>query len=275
MDFVSDRGRLPVKGELPSEDSILKEFRSIARAFGLIQRATDAAEWERVIEKRRQDMLVYIALSRFGKRPQFTYLPSEIQQDIKAFFGSYTQACEIADKMLFSLGQPGVIAEASRKSHIGKFVGNALYIHISALEELDPLLRLYEGCSSQAFGRLEEATLIKFRADKPKISYLYYPDFDSDPHPPLKSSMQTDLKGIHVGFRDYSTTENPPILHRKETFVTSDYPLYRKFARLTAQEEKWGLLDEANSIGTRNGWFERLTACGARLQGHRLVRAKI
>jgi hypothetical protein len=52
-----------------------------------------------------------------------------------------------------------------------------------------------------------------------------------------------------VVYRDYDTSENPPILHRKETFVTPDYPLYEKFAKLTHQEENWGLLDDTSTIG--------------------------
>ncbi len=274
MQFISDRGRLPISGELPNEDRVLSEFRSFARAFAVIRRATNEDEWNKLIERRRQDMLVYIALSRFGQRPKFTDLPSEIRQDIKTFFGNYARACETADSLLFSLGQPEVIAEACRASQVGKFVGNALYVHVSALDALDTLLRLYEGCASRAFGRLEEATIIKFRADKPKISYLYYPDFDTDPHPALRSSMQADLQGLYVGYRDYSTAANPPILHRKETFLTPDYPLYQKFAHLTAQQEKWGLLDDATLIGTRDGWNRRLLESGVAIRGHRLVRIK-
>lgn len=271
MRFISERGRLPVSGEAPNEDAILSEFRSVARAFAVIRRATDGAEWDKIIERRRQDMLVYIALGRFGRRPKFAALPFAIQQDIKAFFGNYARACETADALLFSLGQPGVIAEACRASRIGKFVAGALYAHVSALDALDPPLRLYEGCASRAFGRLDEATIVKFRADKPKISYLHYPDFDIDPHPALRSSMQADLQGLYVGYRDYSEAANPPILHRKETFVTPDYPLYQKFARLTAQQEKWGLLDDVTTIGTRDGWNGRLLERGVELRGHRLV----
>lgn len=272
IEFFSDRGRLPVKGELANEPEIIAEFRSLARAFTIIQQATDRSEWDRVAEKRRQDMLVYIALSRFGRRPKFTDLPAGIQNDIKAFFGNYKQACDTADQMLFSLGRPGVIAVGCKGSKIGKFVGNALYVHISALEDLDPLLRIYEGCTSRTFGRLEEATIIKLRADKPKVSYLYYPDFDTDPHPALHSSMQADLQSLYVGYRDYTSTPNPPILHRKETFVSPEYLFYQKFARLTAQEEKWGLLDEANSIGTKKGWLTRLREKQIELRGHRLIR---
>lgn len=274
MQFISDRGRLPISGELLNEDAVLNEFRSFARAFAVIKRATDEDEWNKIIERRRQDILAYIALSRFGRRPKPTDLPPAIRQDIKAFFGNYTHACETADALLFSLGQPDVIAAACRASRIGKFVGNALYVHISALDALDTLLRLYEGCASRAFGRLDEATIIKFRADKPKISYLHYPDFDTDPHPALRSSMQADLQGLYVGYRDYSAATNPPILHRKETFVSPDYPLYQKFARLTAQQEKWGLLEDATSIGTRDGWNKRMLEHGVGLRGHRLVRIK-
>jgi DNA phosphorothioation-associated putative methyltransferase len=274
MRFFSERGRLPVKGELDNEAAILAEFRTFDRAFALIEQATDAQEWINLAEKRRQDLLVYIALSRFGQRPKQSNLPFDLQTDIKVFFGSYRQACETADQMLFSLGNQTTLAERCRTSHIGKFVGNALYVHVSALESLDPLLRLYEGCASRAFGQMEDATLIKFRADKPKISYLFYPDFDSDPHPALNASMQADLRGLRVDYRDYSNSTNPPVLHRKETFVAPAYPLYQKFARLTQQEEKWGLLSETTTIGTRDGWYRRLAEQGAKLQGHRLTRAE-
>jgi len=45
-----------------------------------------------------------------------------------------------------------------------------------------------------------------------------------------------------------------------------------RFARLTRQEEKHGLLDETSTIGTREGWQRRLAERGFLVQGHRLVR---
>lgn len=274
MQFFADRGRLPTQEELVNAKEVVAEFRSLPRAFAVIQQATGQEEWQRISEARKNDLQVYIALSRFGKRPNFTALPNNLQQDIKAFWGTYTNACTTADKLLFSLGQDGVIAQACKKSPLGKFVGNALYIHVSALDKLDPILRIFEGAASRTFGNLEETTLIKLRADQPKVSYLHYPDFDTDPHPALRSSMQADLRGLQVDYRDYSSSENPPILHRKETFVDTEYPLYEKFQRLTAQEEKWELLNDSNSIGTKNGWLRRLHEKGVKLQGHRLLRAK-
>jgi hypothetical protein len=64
---------------------------------------------------------------------------------------------------------------------------------------------------------------------------------------------------------------NPPILHRKETFLGPEHPLRAKFARLTAAAESKGLLEEGNQIGTRNQREQILTKRGFTLRGHRLV----
>jgi len=62
-------------------------------------------------------------------------------------------------------------------------------------------------------------------------------------------------------------------MHRNETFLAPDPSLREKFSRLTAQEEKHGLLDDTSRIGTRDGWARRLEERGFALKGPRLVRA--
>jgi hypothetical protein len=61
-------------------------------------------------------------------------------------------------------------------------------------------------------------------------------------------------------------------LHRKETFLAPEDERVAEFARLTAQEEKHGLLDDASAIGTRDGRSRRSAERGFRLKGHRLIR---
>lgn len=114
-------------------------------------------------------------------------------------------------------------------------------------------------------------TIIKFNYEQPKISYLFYPDFDTDPHPALHHSIQVDLKAQIAQHRDYPNSPNPPILHRKETFVTQDYPLYQMFAQLTKQEEAIGLFHETRTIGTRKGWEQRLQEYHVELKGHQAI----
>ena len=270
--FYTKRGRLPVKEELAPQDEekILLEIGSFRKAFKLILQATDEAEWDAIAYRRSLDIQVYLALTQFEKRPKFSELPSEIRHDIKAFFGTYQDACEVGDRKLFSLGQTEVLKAACKKSKIGKCTRGALYVHFSALGELDPILRIYEGCASRNFGRAEGATLIKLCIDEPRISYLFYPDFDVDPHPALKASISIHLQTFKVTRSDYSTRINPPILHRKETFVTTNYPRYEEFAELTRKEVELGLLDQKSEIGTRRGWEKCLAEKNVEIKGHQI-----
>jgi DNA phosphorothioation-associated putative methyltransferase len=272
MEFVGERGRIPVKGELAAEAELNQEFGNIKRAFQIILTATDEAEWDAIAYQRSLDLQVYLALAHFGKGRSIKKLAPAIRADIKAFFGSYDEACVVADRLLFKIGEPGIIKQACHQSKIGKLLPTALYVHISALNEIDSKLRLYEGCASRNIGGTEDANIIKFHTEKPCISYLYYPDFETIEHPKLQWAMKIDLRDLSLKFRDYSEYENPPIIHRKETFLSQNHPLYSKFAKFTKSEEKAGLFSETKTIGTQRGWETRLAACGVQIKNHRVIR---
>jgi DNA phosphorothioation-associated putative methyltransferase len=155
---------------------------------------------------------------------------------------------------------------------VGKLTPDALYIHTSALSQLRPLLRIYQGYARTYIGTAEGANLIKLHRGIPQVSYLAYPDFERDPHLALKASLIVPLSTFRIQYRDYTEAKNPPILHRKETFLAPAHPLYAMFARLTHQEEQWGLYEQPEVIGTREGWRTRLDALRVHLSGHRLIR---
>ncbi len=214
---------------------------------------------------------MYLALARFRKRPNLSGLPLTLQRDMKAFFGAYGRACAQADELLFKAGDSAAIDEACKRAAVGKLLPDDLYIHRSALDALEPVLRIYEGCGRAFLGEVEGANVIKIHRRSGKLSYLVYPDFDTDPHPALFRCVKLNLRSRQTECYDYGQSANPPVLHRKETFLLPDHPLHSKFARLTAQEEKNGLLDEPAVIGTRDGWSRRLRERGFALKGHRLV----
>jgi hypothetical protein len=112
-------------------------------------------------------------------------LPIGLQWDIREFFGSYASACRRADARLFQAGDAAAIDHACRNSSVGKLLPNALYVHRSALESLDPLLRIYEGCARAYLGEIDGANLIKLHRHSGAVSYLVYPDFQTDPRPAL------------------------------------------------------------------------------------------
>lgn len=273
MAFVTERGRVPEAGELAESGRLVEVFGSVRRAFAVVERVTDREQWAAVAEERRQDLLVYLALARFDGRPRFAELGAVLQGDIKGLAGSYARACRAADGLLLSIGRPELIDAACRESPIGKLTPSALYAHESALEALPVPLRLFEGCARGYLGRVEGANIVKLHRQEPKISYLSYPAFEKDPHPALAEALTVNLRTFSLRVRRYTQYRNPPILHRKETFVAAEHPLRAKFARLTRLEEAKGLYADPARIGTRDGWAAVLTARGFALRGHRLVRA--
>jgi DNA phosphorothioation-associated putative methyltransferase len=112
-------------------------------------------------------------------------LPTGLRRDFRAFFGSYTDGCRRADDLLFRAGDAYAVDDACRRSAVGKILPNALYVHRTALEALDPLLRAYEGCARACLGEIEGADQIKLHRHWGKVSCQVYPEFDADPHPAL------------------------------------------------------------------------------------------
>lgn len=116
-----------------------------------------------------------------------------------------------------------------------------------------------------------EFNLLKFHTSSPKISFLSYPDFERLPHPALHEAVLVDLITGKVRRDDYGKRANPPILHRKETFLLPEHPLYEKFSKLTRQEEVAGLLDDTARIGFQLNWDRILAEKGLGFKGHRLI----
>lgn len=272
MATIADLGRLPQPEEFARATEVAEQLGSLARAFALIKRVTGAEDWEQIRRRRTEDLLVYLALGRFRRRPPISKLPRPLKWDIREFFGTYKAACQQADELLVAAGSAEAIDAACARSPVGKLLPNALYLHRTAVDSLEPLLRIYEGCARTYLGEIEDTNLVKLHRTSGKVSYLAYPDFDTDPHPALVRSVKLNLRTVELACWDYVGSDNPPILHRKETFLPVEHPLREKFAKLTQQEEKQGLLDDSATIGTRLGWQVRLAECGFALRGHRLVR---
>ncbi|MDA1055736.1 MAG: hypothetical protein O3C40_35525 [Planctomycetota bacterium] len=106
------------------------------------------------------------------------------------------------------------------------------------ITELTLLLRVYDGCARTYRGEIEDTNLVKLdryvardsvaaggfltrsvEPHSPKVSYLSYPDFETDPHPALARSVKLNLRTRELDCWDYFSSDNPPILHRKETFL--------------------------------------------------------
>ena len=219
MNFYTERGRLPEKGELTQETEIKTEFRSFKQAFKVILQVTNESEWDNIADQRRQDILLYLALSRFGNRPNIRQLSPVLKADIKHLFGNYQAACFLADEMLITLRNLDIIKGICQGLKVGKIFEKSCLIHLNMLDSLPTLLRLYEGCASRTIGRMEGANLIRFYFNIPRISYLYVPDFNSKKEPLLRTTMTIDLQDLRVKYRNFADDKNAPIIEDKHLLM--------------------------------------------------------
>ena len=114
--------------------------------------------------------------------------------------------------------------------------------------------------------------LLKLHTDQVAITFLTYPNFDASPHPALAEATKINLNTGAVVRTDYRKRANPPILHRKETFLPADDPRSSLFAQLTKQEEAAGLYRDPSRIGLRIQWQTLLKRLGLSYDGHNLVK---
>ncbi len=138
--------------------SILSPLPSSCQIDSLWEQVTGTDEWDAITGRSTEDLLVYLALGRFRRRPPISALPAGLRRDIRSFFGSYADGCRRADDLLFRAGDADAVDDACRRSAVGKLLPNALYVHRTALEALDPLLRVYEGCAGPTSARSRAPT---------------------------------------------------------------------------------------------------------------------
>nr|WP_111488670.1 DNA phosphorothioation-associated putative methyltransferase [Peterkaempfera bronchialis]AXI78541.1 DNA phosphorothioation-associated putative methyltransferase [Peterkaempfera bronchialis] len=274
VDHVERRGRAPRLEEMPLPMAQQLGHLRASEVHRLVRESADPARVEDGSKRTTLNTLLFLAVELFNGRGPFTSLPLTVQLDIRAFFSSYKEACRRADRLLLKLRDDTYVRGAMNASAVGKLTPTALYVHRRAVEQMPTVLRLYEHCASIAAGRPQAWTVAKLCHRGRAVSWLDYPDFDSDPHPRLLTSYQVDLGTFETSHHSYGERDNRPLLHRKHEFLHPDDPDAAKYRRLTDSEARAGLYAHPHLIGTENGWEKELTRCGWVLRGHRLVRAR-
>ncbi|EJL37563.1 hypothetical protein PMI01_00641, partial [Caulobacter sp. AP07] len=151
----------------------------------------------------------------------------------------------------------------------GKRIGQTLYIHRTARDELEAPLR-DELALAEDIAQTNAWSVAKLRRGERRVSLLTYEDFEH-PFPALLESLTIDLEAGAATRRSYRTRANPPVLHRKELLLRRDDPRRIRYGDLTRALEDRGLLRASRFIGTRRVWDARLTAAGVRVVDHQLI----
>jgi DNA phosphorothioation-associated putative methyltransferase len=155
----------------------------------------------------------------------------------------------------------------------GKALPDARYVHMDMLPYLpQSILGLLVGIQKTLLLQDFEFNVLKFYTRDFKISLLHYPTFFEESYPALSKSCTIDLVRKKYRIASYENSKNPPILHRKETFLPPDHPSIPEFEEITKEGEEIGLYENTKQIGFKQNWERLIKRKGYQLVSGRLMK---
>jgi DNA phosphorothioation-associated putative methyltransferase len=224
-DVLADLGRIPGNDEFEHIQQIRNTAGSFKKALNTIINFYGDEFFNEAKNRRKDDLLVYFALSFFRKRKPYSRMPESLKRDIKAFFEKYTDARVQGKKLLFSLASPKVIYDVCVKAH-EKLPASQLndyhdlIFHRQFLNQCPKELRVYIGCAIQLYGDIDNVDLIKAHIRSGKVSFMIYDDWEKD-IPLLKERIKIKLREQDIDFFDYVDEYLPQPLINKSIFTTN------------------------------------------------------
>jgi len=156
---------------------------------------------------------------------------------------------------------------------LGKKVLNNVYWHSSlTIAQTDNVQQHI--AEAETLTNLQAGTdynVVKYDSKSQALSLLWYPGFFDDAFPALEKSYRIDLNTKRVEKRSYQASFNPPILHRKELFLSQNDPHIAQFKELTSTAEQLGLFENPIRIGFKQAWKNLIAEKGFQLVDHQFV----
>ena len=240
-------GRRPDSSEIADPLPLLEGFGSLHRALRFLETRQDPAELAQARHARIADLEVYFALNRFERRKPYAHLERGLQRDLKAFFGDYLTAQTAASERLFQIADPNALADACQfaaEHGLGWLEpGRSLQLHVSLVEQLPALLRIYIGCAAVLYGDYRNADLVKIHIASGKVSLLRYDDFDHQPLPRMIERVKIKLREQNIDYFAYGDRYEPPFLHHKSRYINEEFPHYPEQRAFETALDQLGLFD--------------------------------
>lgn len=217
-----DLGRPPALDEYPDPAPLIRLLGSWRRVHDWVGRFFDSEEIEAAKIARQEDLLVYFALSNFGRRRSYAQLPSRLQRDVRFFFGSITKAKAAGKRALYAIADQERVRDAALFCHRELGIGQLsqardLVLHQSVLGECLPLIRIFVGCALKLFGHAAAVDLIRVHLRSSKVTFLVFDDFENATPPKLIERIKVDLPRLRVDFFDHVAHGNAETLEGHQT----------------------------------------------------------
>jgi len=163
---VLELGRMPRDEEFDRLTEVRHACDSLPRALQLFIDRFGEPTFAAARQRRKEDLLVFIAAAQLRHKIPFSHLSLRLQRDLRSFFGSYANAEEMARELMFAAGDADELEIAASQldfGHLDPKEGH-FSIHRSLIDELPVILRVYVECAARLYGNPREADPLHFRS---------------------------------------------------------------------------------------------------------------
>lgn len=253
-ELALDLGRWPAAEEVPFHEAIESKGISLARALRLVQRSCDHRLLDTASQSRRDDVLLFLAMQQFSRRPAYKRLDIRLQRDIKEFFSTYGAAYSAAAALLRDTGEPLKLLQACQEASdrgVGYLKeGHSLQLHISMVDRLPAVLRAYVGCGLVLWNETSAVQMVKIHITSGKLTLLEFDDFDGKVLPRLHRRIKINLRRLDCSIFEYGSAASPePVLYRKSRYINEEYPGFEAQVSFDDALQAHGLRDEEDEYG--------------------------
>ncbi|MBF0353087.1 MAG: DNA phosphorothioation-associated putative methyltransferase [SAR324 cluster bacterium] len=225
-------GRAPLPDEIQDLEPLIEQLGGLKKSLKLLMDLFGQETFDIAARLRKSDLMVFLALLAFEKRKGYGEFEPLIQRDIKAFFGGYQKAMDTARALLFSIADTQQIAKACQlvaDQEIGVFdPGKSLQLHVSHLDDLPAILRIYVGCATRLYGDIQTADLVKIHIQSGKLSLLSFDRFEESPLPRMMLRIKINMQTQSWDIFEYGFEFPPPLLYGKSLYMDETFPHYEE-----------------------------------------------
>ena len=273
-----EMGRVPAQDEFGDSAQLKSLIGANNKVHQLLLNIYGKEDFEQAKQSRKEDLLLYFAMALFEKRRPYTQQPDSLKRDIKAFFGDYKTALNLAQDCLYQIAEPELIEQASSQAQQTLpasvlNLGHSLIFHKQWINELPHLLRVYVGAAMQMYGELEEIDLIKIHITSGKLTLSGYDDFDNQSVPFLKERVKIKMAEQEIDFFDYvNESKRPPLLNRS-LYIDDNWDTYPKQLSFDKRLAKLLGIPHSEEVLLSRAVFERgLSEENKTIRGFRLAK---
>jgi DNA phosphorothioation-associated putative methyltransferase len=236
-----------------------------------------ASELEAARGARVSDLLVFGAQRQFEKRAVYRELEPGLRADVRHFFGDHATWQANARTALFDIGNLASIDAACREAAAKGYgyleEGHSLQLHISLLERLPTVLRVYVACATMLCGDVSEFDLVKIHIRSGKATLLKFEDFEGHPLPRLLQRVKVNLRDQDLDVFNYGVDYPSTLLYYKSRFINEEFPHFAEQLAFEEALDKLGLHDLSGYGPPETAFHRALADARWEIDGFALRRA--